>query len=745
MRLATLAALALAIRLLIAPFTGHGWDLYVWFKTSDLFLHEQVNIYSYPQLEGFPWGFYAYPPPWLYFLASASYLGAALGGDRGVTILLMKLPIIVADVLCGVLLWHMARLRGLNSNRAYFIASLYLFNPLTIFISSVWGMFDAIPAFFTLLSLYFLIAGRETASAISLGLATSFKIYPAILMPPILLDLFNKRGYRQAVLSVVIPFTAVLLLVSLPFMHDLANYLGKLLYHRSNVGQFTYWTLLGLFIGGEFSSTIGWALFVAGTFFVLYRQYKSSVDKVDHVVVFTAMFALFLATSPKVNVQYLVMGLPLLILTAYTCQDVQCGSEVLRRLKMLLLTAFVFIGGSALVIGYDPSNMGKIYSLSLFEASLGGFLLLASAGVAGWEAVKLFLALSNLSALKKKLNERAGIASLVIVALIVVTVLPSPAGVRLPARPIRVAVLESPDSIFQSGATTISQEVYRNMAEPTHIVIPVSPDFILRREEIGPSAIVSSYFRFRIDSGGWTYSDLQNLVNGLKRGGVKVLLGVFTKSRELLISYGIQGYESTWFNNHSNLVGNDDRLLFGVVLPDNTTLAQLYSKKISETVRAMNLDGVYVLTPQEGILTPDDVGWLEPLLMELRSNLGASKELFVDGYDPASGTDSLRRLLIYVDFVAVKSPVWFRELTSEEIRLGAEYVEEIQSVASALRNDEREKLLYSVMVMDFSSGWLVPAIQVQLQVDTYSAVLKRGYAVYFVSRYIPFRLTVSSN
>ncbi|MEM0444751.1 MAG: hypothetical protein QXO86_03880 [Nitrososphaerota archaeon] len=740
-RLAWFAALALVVRLPFAPFTGHGWDLYVWFKTSELFLREQINIYSYPQLEGFPWGFYAYPPPWLYLLSGAYYAGAALGGGREVTILFMKLPIIVADVFCGLLLWLVARRLGLEPEKAYSAALLYLMNPLTIFISGVWGMFDAIPAFFTLLVLYFLMEGRETASALSLSIATSFKVYPAILLPPILVELARKRGIKHAIIGFLAPFTASLLLISLPFMGDLQSFLGKILYHRSNVGQFTYWALVGMFIGGEYASTLGWILFGAGMVFILYRGLKRPHAGGGPVNLLASAFALFLATSPKVNVQYLVMGLPLFILSAYTGGDEQYGSEVRRRLNILLLAALAFILGSAFAIGYDPSNMGKIYSLSLLEASLGGFLLTVSAGIAGWESVKLFLVLNNLLPLKRRLNERAGVASIVIVALIVITLLPSPAGVRLPEQPVRVAILESPDSLFQPGATRMPQEIYQNIAKPTHIVIPLSPDFVMRRESIGPSSIVSGYFRFRIDSGSWTYAELQNLVSGLRRMGVKVLLGVFTKSKDLLVSYGIQGYESTWFNDNSHLIDGEDRMLFGLVLPDNTTLAELYSRKISETLRVMNFDGVYILTPEAGVKSVSEVEWLEPLLIELRAELGPSKELFVDGYDPAAGTEALRRLLNYADYVVAKSPVWFKELTSEQVRLGGEYAKELRSVVSSLSAEEKRRVLYSLMVMDFSGGWLVPALQVQLQVDTYSAFMDGGYVIYFASRYIPFRLT----
>ncbi|GBC70717.1 hypothetical protein HRbin02_00485 [Candidatus Calditenuaceae archaeon HR02] len=744
-RLAGIVALALAARLAPSAFTGHGWDLFVWLKASDFFLNEQINIYSYPQFEGFPWGFYAYPPPWLYLLAGSTYVASLLGGVREVSILFLKLPIILADVFCGLVLWLTAKKLGLGEEDAYKLATLYLLNPLTIFVSSIWGMFDAIPALFTLLALYLLLSGLESAAGASLGLATSFKIYPVIFLPSILLVQVKKHGLKCAITNLLLPFAWILLIVSLPFLGDLPSYLEKLLYHRSNVGQFTYWTLLGIFIGGEIASAVGWALFTAALAITLYKQYADPRRSRDLTTILAGIFTLFLATSPKVNVQYLVLGLPLLLLAAWIHDDPESRREVRKRLTLLHMAALVFMFGSIFIIGYDPANLGKVSNLSLLESGLAGSLILVAAGVAGWESVKLALALNKLTLLKRRLDERAGIASIIVVALIVVTVLPSPAGVRLPPQPVRVDILESPDSIFQVGATSIPQDLYLKLGEPTHVVIPLSPDFFIDYPELSPRSEVSRYFRFRLDSGGWTFFDLFKLVNGLKASGLKVLVGVFTKSKDLLVSYGMQGYESSWFRGNQYLVDKNDRMAFGVMLPLNISLAQFYAQRVSTAVYSIGFDGIYVLSPREGLVSIGDVEWIEPLLVELRAHLDSSKEVFLDGVDPSLGGDAIERLMNYADYIVIRSPIWLREITSEEPRLGPEYMEQLRAVLDELGGNRKSQILYSVNVMDFSSGWLIPAIQVQLQVDTFSSLINRGFVIYFASRYIPYRLTLDSS
>ncbi|MEM0482120.1 MAG: hypothetical protein QXM16_04430, partial [Nitrososphaerota archaeon] len=169
-----------------------------------------------------------------------------------------------------------------------------------------------------------------------------------------------------------------------------------------------------------------------------------------------------------------------------------------------------------------------------------------------------------------------------------------------------------------------------------------------------------------------------------------------------------------------------------------------YARRVSTAVYSIGFDGVYVLSPQEGLVSIRDVEWIEPLMVELRANLESSREIFVDGVDPILGSDAMERLMSHADYIVIRSPIWLREIASEEPRLGPEYIEQLRTVLEELGDLRKSQILYSVNVMDFSSGWLIPAIQVQLQVDTFSSLISRGYVIYFASRYIPYRLTLHS-
>ncbi len=738
-----LVALALVMRLAPAAFSGHGWDMYVWIKTSELFLQERLNIYSYPSIEGFPWGFYAYPPPWLYLLTMMKIIGALLGEEKWLMLLLFKAPVIILDVAAGLILLNLGRRSGIDEGRSFLIASLYLLNPVVAFISGVWGMFDSIPALFTVLSAYFLCDRRFAAAGASLGVATAFKIYPGILLPAVWLYTSKIVGPRAATKKVIAPFLAILLVVSAPFLaNEPYQYAEKLFVHGSNVGQFTYWALVGVLIGRDAMSMLGWGIFVVTLIYLIGREWRIPLKESRPMVLYAQVFAVFLATAPKINVQYIVTALPFFLL-AYALSDGSTSWQIGRRLIGIHLAATVFFAGSAILIGYNPSTLGQVSSLSVTGASLGGGLVLVAGGVAGWEFVRLLLVMLGEPRVKQKLDEKVGVVSLIVAAMIVVVMMPGPEGVKLPRSEIRIALVEGPDSLFQPDSAFIPPEVAEKIGEPTHIVIPLSPDFFMGYREMKTTTVVSSHFKFRLDVKSWTLSDLTALIKSLKASGYKVLAGIMTKSSDIQVFFGVQGYRSTWFENHEELVTNDKRLAFPKRISDDLTLAEYFAEEVSHAVEGLGLDGAYIITVPEGLSKREDVDWVEPLISSLRGHMQAEKMIIVDGAGADLGPEGIRRLLEHADYVVLKAPLLSRKLSLQELESSTRYFESLDDLVRGLTDSEKARLLFSVNVMDFSSGWMVPALQTQLQVDQHAKYPFKGYAIYYVSRYLPLRLTLS--
>lgn len=204
--------IALTIRLLIAPFTAHPFDMYCWYS----FFANPTISYARPL-----WDLTLYLLSIVYqFLRQidlaplpASLLPTYMHPQWGVQIItpplfniLVKLPSILADIGTALLLYRML------PEKKEFYSALFLFNPLTLWISSGWGQYDSLPAFFTVLAV-FLLMKSKAASSIPLLISALLKVYPiAFVLPSAVL--LSKEGRRKLLLFFV-PFFPFLMLTLL--------------------------------------------------------------------------------------------------------------------------------------------------------------------------------------------------------------------------------------------------------------------------------------------------------------------------------------------------------------------------------------------------------------------------------------------------------------------------------------------------------------------------------------------------
>ncbi|MFX0212178.1 MAG: hypothetical protein ACFFDT_39760, partial [Candidatus Hodarchaeota archaeon] len=93
-----------------------------------------------------------YPPLWGIFCATG-YLSYTLTNNSFISYFTLKLPIIIADIFISLTIQKIVYNHTLDITKARTAMILYLFNPVTIIISSLWGMFDAIPTLFALFSI----------------------------------------------------------------------------------------------------------------------------------------------------------------------------------------------------------------------------------------------------------------------------------------------------------------------------------------------------------------------------------------------------------------------------------------------------------------------------------------------------------------------------------------------------------------------------------------------------------------
>jgi mannosyltransferase PIG-M len=153
-------------------------------------------------------------PPFSAFIFASTYRFYALLGEPSQFLyyFLLKQPMVLADVGVAIVLARIILFSGdAHSARTAFLIWLYF--PLGIIISSMWGQLDPLALFLSLLSIYFFLSSKWLPSAAMLGLAIYLKTLPVVFLPVLLMRAHasprNKLNY--SLISLSIPFLGTLL------------------------------------------------------------------------------------------------------------------------------------------------------------------------------------------------------------------------------------------------------------------------------------------------------------------------------------------------------------------------------------------------------------------------------------------------------------------------------------------------------------------------------------------------------
>lgn len=226
-----LLILAVLLRLILMPFLFHP-DIKTYHFQASFLKNGVFNIYSFldshkaqlPLKEEF-----VYFPLTYFFLGAYQLLASPLLGDNfdnwlqdasgqaneqvGVYryLLLLKLPYLLLDILIALMLTLF--FASLVDKKRVF--ALWLFNPLTIILIYGFSNVDIIPVTLTVASLLLTKNDRLIWAGLLLGLAASFKAYPLLFLPFLLIyasTLKQQVGLLAAALGVfglvLLPFVS---------------------------------------------------------------------------------------------------------------------------------------------------------------------------------------------------------------------------------------------------------------------------------------------------------------------------------------------------------------------------------------------------------------------------------------------------------------------------------------------------------------------------------------------------------
>ncbi|MBI4157934.1 hypothetical protein HY502_03745 [Candidatus Woesebacteria bacterium] len=263
-------------------------------------------------------------------------------------IFLLKLPGLVCDFLIGYLIYKVLIKKG--KNMALLGASLYWFNPATIYVSSMWGQIDGIVMFAGVLTILKAIQKKFAMALFILTLSILIKPTMLMLVPAVLITMFLKKVPLKNFILSLAPSALLIYLVSKPFAPwgpgpwIIKQYFNNFLNIASNlpyiqVRAFNFWTLVtgvnfvplkNTFLGISLST---YAYVLASVNFLLITYLalkKKNIFGAVSLFIFSAF--LFL---PKIHERYLLPIIPFLILFSLGAWT--------KKTKRLVLTVSFFL------------------------------------------------------------------------------------------------------------------------------------------------------------------------------------------------------------------------------------------------------------------------------------------------------------------------------------------------------------------------------------------------------------------
>jgi hypothetical protein len=315
-----LLVLGILLRVLLMPIAFHPDLFWITYHAQNLALHGQVtkdlSVQPVPQLlyGAMIWLFQSvlspaeivWPDEWA-VMGQEEYQGAfelrmqiAEAPRIHLTLFLLKLPHLVFDLASAFLLLALLRRR---SRQAIIALAFWLFNPIGLYVSYLYGRYDAIAGFFVLLSLYLFQRVRPFSSLGALLLALISRIMDAALAPFFLVGAFQQlKRQRRLVVGIVVAVTVTVLVVLTGAMPRILALLDRA--H----GQFLLAAKLPIILHDEL------VLFVIGYAILFFSSLEKDLSSYSVLRKYSLMVFLVLFSVSFFNPQYFFALLPLLAL-----------------------------------------------------------------------------------------------------------------------------------------------------------------------------------------------------------------------------------------------------------------------------------------------------------------------------------------------------------------------------------------------------------------------------------------------
>jgi hypothetical protein len=263
------------IRIALALFTGHPYDMFLWAYSARLFYESKVFDIYFPTL------------PLLYYLQLASYSLYAFLRVLGmqdfrflfvpnymIEGVFLKLPMILADLGTFLVITRFTR--------KLLYGALFYFNPFIIYLSAVWGMYDSVMMLPLVYGMILLSQDEQRQATIYFGLSGLAKLFGFIPFAMMFLDEFGRRRWRLIAFQLaVLGLLAGAMFAPLSSLNPQSFFVG-LIYRMVGLGgaRFPVWNIAvlsgGIFFFGA-NILVGLVIAIVLILFLIQRRTSFSL------------------------------------------------------------------------------------------------------------------------------------------------------------------------------------------------------------------------------------------------------------------------------------------------------------------------------------------------------------------------------------------------------------------------------------------------------------------------------------
>lgn len=245
-----------------------------------------------------------------------------------VLVFMVKFPLLILDVMTGILLYRHILEEGLSQQKAFYALLLWLLNPYVL-LNEMWGALDLLSTFLTVLAFVSIRKDKYSRGAIALAAAIATRLFPLMLLPTFPAFFRNRRS------ALLLSISALFGLVCFSSWTSVFSNDPFFLLTHSNFITSEYELSSGMGNTGIASLAVFVAIILIASYWP--RDNRSILDST--LVVLLLFFAFFANWLP----QFLVLIVPFLILDL-VLSNRNCYYLVLLELSGLMMNVIAYWG-----------------------------------------------------------------------------------------------------------------------------------------------------------------------------------------------------------------------------------------------------------------------------------------------------------------------------------------------------------------------------------------------------------------